>query len=272
MENQTVIATFYHFADLHDYEDMKNPLLRFCKKQELKGTILLAREGLNSTISGTRESINALMAHLKSDPRLSTLEHKESYDDTQPFSRMKVRLKKEVVAMGMYDLDLSKRGTYVEPEDWDALISDPDVVLVDTRNDYEYKLGTFEGAIDPKTNHFREFPQWVEENLDASKHKKVAMFCTGGIRCEKSTSLLKNKGFEEVYHLKGGILDYFAKTGNANKKWQGDCFIFDDRVAVNDKLEPSGAAICQTCYQPVTTDDIRADHAEAGTRCRACAA
>lgn len=270
MQKPIVIATFYHFATLPDYEAMRQPLLRFCNQHKLKGTILLAAEGLNSTISGTREAIDALMAHLKSDTRLASLTHKESFHETQPFQRMKVRLKTEIVRMGVEGLDIDNRGVYVEPKDWDALISDPEVVVVDTRNDYEVHVGTFEGAVNPNTQNFRDFPEWVEKNMHPGKQKKVAMFCTGGIRCEKSTALMKHLGFEEVYHLQGGILKYFEDTHNANGKWRGDCFVFDDRVAVNAELEPSGAVICPSCNIPVTTDELKLGQGEYGVKCAAC--
>lgn len=265
-----VVAAFYHFAPLDDYEAMRQPLLAFCQKLGLKGSILLAREGVNSTLSGSRDAVDAILAHLKSDPRLEGLEHKESYHDTQPFGRMKVRLKKEIVRMGLEELDITKRGDYVAGKDWDALISDPEVVVIDTRNDYEVKIGTFEGAVNPGTRFFRHFPDWVKKHLDPNKHKKVAMFCTGGIRCEKSTSLLKNMGFEGVYHLKGGILQYFEDTQNANGKWQGDCFVFDDRVAVNAELEPSGASICPSCNTPYTTDELKLGNDTYGGECAHC--
>lgn len=265
-----VIAAFYHFASLPDYEEMRLPLLEFCKAQGLKGSILLAREGVNSTISGTREAVDALFARLKSDPRLGSLEHKESYSDTQPFGRMKVRLKKEIVHMGVEGLDVERRGEYVSAAQWDRLISDPDVVVVDTRNDYEVKIGTFARAVNPKTRFFREFPAWAKEHLDPQKHKKIAMFCTGGIRCEKSTALLKNMGFEDVYHLKGGILQYLEDTHNENGSWQGDCFVFDDRVAVDSALQPSGATICPSCNEPYTTDELKLGNDTYGGECACC--
>ena len=255
---EIIIIAFYHFVELPDYEARKGPLLAFCKRHDLKGTILLAREGVNSTISGTRENINALIDHLRSDPKFASLEWKESTADYKPFERMKVRLKKEIVRMGLEEMDISHRGTYVPAKDWDAVISSPDVLTIDTRNIYETKIGKFIGAIDPRTRNFREFPAWVEKNLDPKKHKKVAMYCTGGIRCEKSTALLKNMGFEEVYHLQGGILKYLEETGNKSKKWQGDCFVFDDRTAVNEELAPSGAVRCKRCGGPMGTDDLKA--------------
>lgn len=233
-----VIAAFYQFRMLDNHAAIKLPLLAFCKEHGLKGTILLAREGINSTISGTREGIDALFAHLGEVYGIVDLVIKESYAEQQPFAKMKVRLKKEIVAMGVTDLDVDRYcGTYVAPKDWDALIADPDVVVVDTRNDYEVMIGTFENAVNPDTKRFRDFPQWADENLK-DKSKKIAMFCTGGIRCEKSTSYLKSQGFDEVYHLQGGILQYFEDTQNHSKKWQGGCFIFDERAVLDENLQP----------------------------------
>lgn len=256
-ENNIVIAAFYHFAAFDDFEAWRKPLHAFCVEHDLKGTILLAKEGVNSTISGTRENIDALFDYLKKDIRFVGLEWKESYANFQPFLRMKVRLKKEIVRMGLEDLDTTKRGQYVTPEEWGALIQDPEVIVVDTRNDYEVKIGTFKGAINPNTQNFRDFPEWVENNLDPKSHKKVAMFCTGGIRCEKSTALLKQMGFDDVYHLKGGILQYLEDTQNKESLWEGDCFVFDDRVAVNADLEPTNGVLCEKCGVPMGTDDLK---------------
>lgn len=251
------IAAFYRFVELPDFEGLKAPLLAFCKEHEMKGTILLAAEGVNSTISANEANMKAFFAYLDQDERLRNMPHKIHHAEFQPFEKMKVRLKQEIVRLGYDDLDMAQIGSYVKPEAWDALISDPDTIVIDTRNEYEVGLGTFEGAIDPKTTEFRTFPKWVDEHLDPEKHKKVAMFCTGGIRCEKSTALLKNKGFEEVYHLEGGILQYLEDTGNKSGKWQGDCFVFDDRIAVNDKLEPSSDYACSVCGSHVLMDEIR---------------
>jgi UPF0176 protein len=271
MEMPVVISAFYHFAVLEDYEAMKDPLLQFCNEQGLKGTFLLAHEGINSTISGTREGIDALYQYLRNDPRLKDFSYKESFAEVQPFLKMKVRLKKEIVAMGTPDLDVDTyKGTYVAPQAWDALIADPDVLVVDTRNSYEIAVGTFEGAVNPNTRTFREFPQWAEEHLH-DKKQKIAMFCTGGIRCEKSTAYLKRMGFEHVYHLQGGILQYFADTKNAQQKWQGDCFIFDDRAVLNVDLEPNNHLLCPACQATITTDDIKHSPSfEDGLRCSQC--
>lgn len=266
-----VIAAFYHFAVLSDYEAMKEPLLAFCNSHQLKGTVLLAQEGINSTISGSREAIDALYAHLHSDPRFAGLTAKESFAEVQPFLKMKVRLKKEIVAMGVETLDVDHyRGEYIAPKDWDDFISDPDVIVVDTRNYYEVGVGTFTGAVDPKTTTFRQFPAWVDAHLTDAKDKKIAMYCTGGIRCEKSTAYLKQQGFEHVYHLQGGILQYFEDTGNKAGKWQGDCFVFDDRAMVNAELQPSNIMLCPRCQEALTTDDIKHSPQQEGVRCAKC--
>jgi UPF0176 protein len=228
-----VVAAFYHFTSLSDYQDMRSPLKSFCQTHHLKGTILLAGEGINSTIAGSRSGIDALLAYLRSDPRLQTLEHKESYCDRMPFQRMKVRLKKEIVTLGVPGIDPTQIvGTYVEPKDWNALISDPDVVVIDTRNQYEVELGTFDCAIDPQLDAFGEFPHFVQQNLHPDQHQKVAMFCTGGIRCEKASAYMLKQGFKEVYHLKGGILKYLAEIPPSESLWQGECFVFDERISV----------------------------------------
>ena len=271
MHSPVVITAFYHFAILDNYEAMKDPLLAFCKEHELKGTFLLAHEGINCTISGTRDNIDALYDYLRADPRLKDFSYKESFADVQPFLRMKVRLKKEIVAMGVEDLDVDTyKGTYIPPSKWDQFIADPEVIVVDTRNSYEIAVGTFEGSINPETRTFRQFPKWAEEHLH-NKKQKIAMFCTGGIRCEKSTAYLKQHGFENVYHLQGGILQYFADTKNANHKWQGDCFIFDDRAVLSVDLKPNNRLLCPACQATITTDDIKhSPHFEDGLRCSKC--
>ena len=221
--SRIIVAALYKFADLPDYKTMQPGLLELCVKHELKGTLLLAEEGINGTVAGSRAGIDALMTYLNADPRFAGIEHKESSADAMPFYRMKVRLKKEIVTLGVQGINPNKKvGTYVAPEDWNALIADPDVIVVDTRNDYEYGIGTFKGAVDPKTKTFREFPQYVKNNLDPARHKKVAMFCTGGIRCEKASSFMLEQGFEEVYHLQGGILKYLEKVPAAESLWQGE--------------------------------------------------
>jgi len=269
--SSVVVAALYKFVPLPDYVELADPLREFCKEQSVRGTLLLASEGINGTIAGSREGIDAVLAYLKADPRLVNLEHKESYSEHMPFFRTKVKLKKEIVTMGVPGVDpLHLVGSYVEPKDWNALISDPDVVVLDTRNHYEYAIGTFAGAIDPKTETFREFPDYVKQNLDPAKHKKVAMFCTGGIRCEKSTSYVKSLGFDEVFHLKGGILKYLEDVPATESLWQGECFVFDNRVAVNHRLEPGQYNQCFGCRHPVNDQDMASDKYIAGVACPHC--
>ena len=233
-----VVSSFYRFVSLPDYKELREKLLDICGQLQLKGTILLASEGINSTISGSRENIDLFFSSLSSDPRFTDMDRRESLYVTQPFKRMKVRLKREIIRIGIKDLNMKETGTYVEPEEWEKIINDPDVILVDTRNSYEIEFGKFRGAVNPDTKNFGNFPKWVEENLDPKEHKKVAMYCTGGIRCEKSTALLRKKGFKNVFHLKGGILNYLEKTKNRNKIWEGQCFVFDERTAINEELQP----------------------------------
>lgn len=269
--SQIVVAALYHFVRLEDYESMRQPLLEKCLAEGIKGTLLLAAEGINGTVAGSREGIDALLGYLRSDARLSGLVHKESYDDGTPFYRMKVKLKREIVTMGVEGIDPNHVvGTYVEPKDWNDLISDPDVTVVDTRNYYEYAIGSFKGAIDPETTTFREFPQYVQDNLDPQKNKKVAMFCTGGIRCEKSTAYLKEQGFDEVYHLKGGILKYLEDVPKEESLWEGECFVFDNRVAVDHDLEKGSYDQCHGCRHPITEEDKQSEHYIPGVACPRC--
>lgn len=269
--NQIVVAALYHFVRLSDYEAMREPLLDFCMAQNIKGTLLLADEGINGTVAGSREAIDALLTYLRADERLKNLEHKESIYEDLPFYRMKVKLKREIVTMGVEGIDPNHVvGTYVEPKEWNALISDPEVTLVDTRNYYETSIGTFKGAIDPETTTFREFPEYVKNHLDPEKNKKVAMFCTGGIRCEKSTAYLKEQGFEEVYHLKGGILKYLEEVPQENSQWEGECFVFDNRVAVNHDLEKGSYDQCFACRHPITEEDKQSELYEPGISCPRC--
>ncbi|MEK6733541.1 MAG: rhodanese-related sulfurtransferase [Pseudomonadota bacterium] len=255
--NQVIITTFYHFINLPNYESLKEPLLNFCKDNGLKGTILVAREGVNSTISGTRDGIDKLYIYLRDDFGITDLVYKESFHENQPFQKMKVNLKKEIVALGVEDLDVENlKGEYISPKDWDDFISREDVIVIDTRNKYETLIGSFDNAIDPKTATFRQFPKWVKDNLDeVSKEQKIAMFCTGGVRCEKSTAFLKAKGFKNVYHLEGGILKYFEDT--EAKAWHGSCFVFDDRVALNKQLVSDQDLQCGKCEKHLDTDDLR---------------
>tara|TARA_Y100000588_G_C14046762_1_gene835313 strand:- start:289 stop:1032 length:744 start_codon:yes stop_codon:yes gene_type:complete len=232
------VATFYKFTPLPDFEAQKAPILEVMKEHNLLGTVILADEGINGSVAGKREDIVHFYHHIKSDPRLEDIWFKETHDDFIPFDKAKVKFRKEIVTMGVKGVNpLKNVGTYLSPEEWDQLLSDPDVVLVDTRNDYEFNLGTFKNAVNPKTANFREFPEYVQNNLMDKKDKKIAMFCTGGIRCEKSTAYLKNLGFENVYHLEGGILNYLEKTPEDKSLWGGTCFVFDDRIAI-EQIEP----------------------------------
>ena len=269
--NPTIVCALYKFVTLNDFTSLREPLLNFLTEHEIRGTLLLASEGLNGTVAGSRESIDALLVYLKSDPRLENLEHKESVDETNPFYRTKVRLKKEIVTLGVEGIDpLQTVGTYVAPEDWNALISDPETILVDTRNDYEIGIGTFKNAVNPETDSFREFPTYVKNNLDPEKHRKVAMFCTGGIRCEKSTAYLKELGFDEVYHLKGGILKYLEEVPKEESMWEGECFVFDNRVAVNHDLTKGQYDQCHACRMPITDADKESEHYAKGVSCPHC--
>jgi UPF0176 protein len=250
---------------------LREPLLDACREAETCGTLLLAREGINGTIAGSRAGIDRVLAYLRSDPRLADLEHKESVDENMPFYRMKVKLKKEIVTMGVPGIDPNEGvGTYVSPGDWNELLSDPDVLLIDTRNDYEYGIGSFRGAIDPRTTTFREFPEFVRTHLDPRKQKKVAMFCTGGIRCEKASAFMLKEGFEEVYHLQGGILKYLEEVPEQESIWEGECFVFDNRVAVNHRLEKGRYDQCYGCRHPITEQDKLSDKYQKGVCCPRC--
>jgi UPF0176 protein len=269
--NSVVVAALYKFVVLSDYQSLALRLKAHCDSLNLKGTLLLAEEGINGTVAGAREAIDALLNYLRDDVRFAGITHKESLYEEMPFYRMKVKLKKEIVTMGVQGIDpLNIVGTYVKPKDWNALISDPDVVVIDTRNSYEYNIGTFERAIDPNTDTFREFPAYVALHLDPAKHKKVAMFCTGGIRCEKSTAYLKGQGFEEVYHLEGGILKYLEDVPEAESLWRGECFVFDNRVAVNHSLQKGIYDQCHGCRHPITESDKLSEHYMPGVSCPRC--
>lgn len=269
--SQTVVCALYKFVTLKDYEQLRQPLLDVMLKNEVRGTLLLAEEGINGTVAGSRSGIDALLAWLTSDARFADISYKESYDEGTPFNRTKVKLKKEIVTMGVEGIDPKHVvGTYVKPNEWNDLISDPDVLLVDTRNNYEVDIGTFKNAVNPQTETFREFPEYVDKHLDPTKHKKVAMFCTGGIRCEKSTAFLKEKGFDEVYHLEGGILKYLEEVPEENSLWEGECFVFDNRVAVDHKLEKGQYDQCNACRYPITEQDKLSEHYVVGVSCPSC--
>ena len=271
MSEPIVVSALYHFVRLENFKDLRQPLLEVMLDNDVKGTLLLAYEGINGTIAGSRKSIDQVLRWIRQDERLANVDCKESYTNTMPFYRSKVKLKKEIVTMGVEGIDPKEVvGTYVQAEDWNDLISDPDVVLVDTRNDYEYNIGSFKNAINPNTETFREFPEYVKQNLDPDKHKKVAMFCTGGIRCEKSTAYLKEQGFDEVYHLKGGILKYLEQVPKDETLWEGECFVFDNRVAVNHDLKKGQYDQCYACRYPITEQDKLSEYYEKGVSCHHC--
>ncbi|MDA0781394.1 MAG: rhodanese-related sulfurtransferase [Rickettsiales bacterium] len=269
--SQYVVSAMYHFATLTDFEDLKEPLLRAMKDNNVKGSLLLAREGINGTVASTEQGIKALHRYIKSDPRLAAIVTKESYADKIPFARAKVRLKKEIVTMGVEDIDPQHIvGTYVKPKDWNALIGNPDVVTIDTRNKYETAIGTFKNAVDPQTDTFRRFPKYAQDNLDKFKGKKVAMFCTGGIRCEKSTAYLKQLGVKDVYHLEGGILKYLEEVDEDESLWEGECFVFDSRVAVKHGLAQGQYDQCFACRMPITQEDKQHEYYTQGVSCHHC--
>ncbi|MGV0104000.1 rhodanese-related sulfurtransferase [Nostoc sp. DSM 114160] len=270
-ENIQVVATLYKFVKLPDFTEKREPLLSYCQTQGVKGTILLALEGINGTIAGSRQAIDSVLWFLRSDPRLADLESKESYTETPPFERMKVRLKQEIVTLGLPEIDPNEQvGIYVNPEEWNDLISNPEVTVIDTRNDYEVNIGTFQGAENPQTESFREFPDYVRHHLDPIKHKKVALFCTGGIRCEKASSFMLAQGFAEVYHLKGGILKYLQEVPAQESLWEGECFVFDERVAVSHKLEKGSYELCLCCGRPISEEDKLSPKYEQGISCPYC--
>ncbi|MDF2141812.1 rhodanese-related sulfurtransferase [Paenirhodobacter sp. CAU 1674] len=265
------VAALYHFTRFDDPAALRAPLLALAEEAGVKGSLLLAREGINGTIAGPRAGIDAVLAHIRALPGCADLIWKESGAAEMPFGRMKVRLKREIVTMGQPDVDpRAAVGHYVEPADWNALISAPDVVVIDTRNDYEVEIGTFKGAIDPGTRSFRGFPKWWEENAARFHNKRVAMFCTGGIRCEKSTNYLLSQGVEDVYHLRGGILKYLEDVPEEDSLWQGDCFVFDTRVSLKHGLKQGDYDSCHACRRPVSAEDKRSPNFEQGVSCPRC--
>lgn len=269
-----VVCALYKFVRFDNFERLRTPLLELMLARRVRGTVLLANEGINGTIAGRRDAIKIVLAWLRAYPEFHDLECKESFVDESPFRRSRVKLKKEIVTMGVEGIDPTlSAGTYIEPKDWNALISEPDVILVDTRNDYEVEVGTFRGAINPGTESFRDFPQYVQSTLSAdaeNRKKKVAMFCTGGIRCEKSTAYLREQGFEKVYHLKGGILKYLEEVSEQDSLWEGECFVFDERVTVNHALEKGSYDQCYACRYPITEEDKTSEHYIAGASCPRC--
>lgn len=266
-----VVAALYKFVSLKDTASLLARLRSLCEHHHLKGTILLATEGINGTVAGSRLGISALHDFLKQDPRFDGMEYKESFAQEIPFHRLKVRLKKEIVTLGCPEVAPTERvGQYVEPEQWNSLLADQDVVVIDTRNVYEVKMGKFQGALDPQTQVFRDFPEFVEQHKELLKNKKVAMYCTGGIRCEKASSYMLSQGFSEVYHLKGGILKYLEKVPPADSLWEGECFVFDERVGIGHQLSLGAYVVCRSCRHPISSTDQKSPHYEEGVCCPYC--
>lgn len=265
------IAALYHFTRFPEPEALQTPLKELCQAQNVTGTLLLAPEGINGTIAGPRAGIDAVIAHIRALPGCADLDWKEATSEEPPFGRMKVRLKREIVTMGQPDVDPRARvGAYVEPEDWNALIMRNDVAVIDTRNDYEVAIGSFQGAIDPETKSFGEFTAWWEANKDKFSDMKVAMFCTGGIRCEKSTNYLLSQGVEDVFHLKGGILKYLETVPEDQSRWNGECFVFDNRVSVGHGLVEGPHKLCHACRRPILPEDVKRPEYEHGVSCHRC--
>ncbi len=272
-KNEILVAALYKFLEIDDLLSLKSNLYEICEKNNIMGTILIANEGINGTISGKTNEINQTISLLKSDKRFANIEIKYSSTDKQPFHRMKVRLKKEIVTIGLPEINPNKKvGTYVKPDDWNDLISDPNVVVIDTRNKYETKIGSFQNALDPETSSFREFPDWVKKFKSSKENanKKIAMFCTGGIRCEKASSLMKEEGFEDVYHLQGGILKYLETIDKENSLWNGECFVFDQRVCLTDELEVGSYKMCFACRMPITEEEMQNEKYIEGISCIYC--
>ena len=272
-KNEILVAALYKFVEIDDLLSLQSNLYEICEKNNIMGTILIANEGINGTISGKNNEINQTISLLKSDKRFANIEIKYSSTNKQPFHRMKVRLKKEIVTIGLPEINPNKKvGTYVKPEDWNDLISDPNVIVIDTRNKYETKIGSFQNALDPETSSFREFPDWVKKFKSSKENanKKIAMFCTGGIRCEKASSLMKEEGFEDVYHLQGGILKYLEAIDKENSLWNGECFVFDQRVCLTDELEVGSYKMCFACRMPITEEEMQNEKYIEGISCIYC--
>ena len=268
---QIRVAALYRFCRIGAPDALRKPITAFCRGRGIKGTLLIAAEGINGTVAGSPDAIDALIVRLEAIPGMAGLEAKFSAALVMPFHRMKVRLKREIVTMGVHEIDpLSDAGAYVEPLEWNALIADPDTVVVDTRNDYEVALGAFRNAVDPGTATFREFPDWVAKNRQALEGRKIAMYCTGGIRCEKATAYVRSLGLAEVYHLKGGILKYLETVPAEQSLWQGECFVFDERVSVTHGLAEGEAELCRACRRPLTREDRRSPHYLEGISCGHC--
>lgn len=270
-ENRFIVAALYKFVRLPDFRELKRPLLERCRELRLKGTLLLAPEGINGTVTGRRESIDGILDYLRSEPRFADLAHKESLAAGAPFHRMKVKLRQEIVSLGLPGVDPEQlRGEYVKPEDWNAEISRPDTLVLDVRNEYETGIGGFKNAVAPNTGTFREFPDYVEKNLNPEQHSRVAMYCTGGIRCEKASSYLLSRGFREVVQLQGGILNYLEKVDRDHSRWEGECFVFDSRVAVDHELAEGEFEQCFACRRPLRQDDMASEKYQPGVSCPRC--
>lgn len=270
MPSPIVVAALYRFVRLDDHAELRAPLLALMRARGIRGTLLLAAEGINGTVAGDAAGIDALLARLREDPRFAGLECKFSETDEMPFHRARVKLKREIVTLGVAGVDPDQAGTYVEPAAWNALIDDPEVTVIDTRNAYESAIGSFAGAIHPNTESFRDFPAFVDAALDPCRQRKIAMFCTGGIRCEKATAYLRQRGFDEVYQLRGGILNYFEEVAESESRWRGECFVFDNRVSVNHALAPGSYDQCHACRLPLSARDKQSEFYQPGVSCPAC--
>ena len=271
--NEIIVATLYKFFKVDDLVALQDQLYAICNKNNVMGTILIANEGVNGTISAKPREIEKTLISIQKDDRFSEIEIKYSSTNKQPFHKMRVRLKKEIVTIGLPEINPNKIvGTYVKPEEWNDIISDPDVILIDTRNKFEIKIGSFKNALDPRTTSFRDFPEWVKKFKQdkTNTNKKIAMYCTGGIRCEKASSLMKEEGFNEVYHLQGGILKYLEQVEKEKSLWEGECFVFDDRVCLTENLEVGSYKMCFACRMPITEDELNDDRYEEGISCLYC--
>ena len=271
--NEILVATLYKFFKVNDLVALQDQLYAICNKNNVMGTILIANEGVNGTISAKPREIEKTLISIQKDDRFSEIEVKYSSANKQPFHKMRVRLKKEIVTIGLPEINPNKIvGTYVKPEEWNDIISDPDVILIDTRNKFEIKIGSFKNALDPRTTSFRDFPEWVKKFKQdkTNTNKKIAMYCTGGIRCEKASSLMKEEGFNEVYHLQGGILKYLEQVEKEKSLWEGECFVFDDRVCLTENLEVGSYKMCFACRMPITEDELNDDRYEEGISCLYC--
>lgn len=271
--NEILVATLYKFFKVDDLVALQDQLYEICNKNNVMGTILIANEGVNGTISAKPREIEKTLISIQKDDRFSEIEIKYSSANKQPFHKMRVRLKKEIVTIGLPEINPNKTvGTYVKPEEWNDIISDPDVILIDTRNKFEIKIGSFKNALDPRTTSFRDFPEWVKKFKQdkTNTNKKIAMYCTGGIRCEKASSLMKEEGFNEVYHLQGGILKYLEQVEKEKSLWEGECFVFDDRVCLTENLEVGSYKMCFACRMPITEDELNDDRYEEGISCLYC--